>query len=74
MRKETDVVKNLNKHPVHCDKYGPIRLMTSAGGYVMVRRPRCAPFVLSIKEYEALECVMPEQPARGRKRVVDDKP
>jgi hypothetical protein len=36
------------------DKHGRIRLMAEADGYVMVRRPRAYPFVLSRKEFDAL--------------------
>ena len=31
-----------------------IRLVCKADGYVMVRQPHCAPFVLTQKEWEAL--------------------
>ncbi len=31
-----------------------IRLMARSGGYVMVRKPRCMPFVLSEKEWAKL--------------------
>ena len=30
---------------------GRVRLMARSGGYVMVRRPRCIPFVLTEKEW-----------------------
>lgn len=33
---------------------GPVRLMARSGGYVMVRRPGCAPFVMTEKEWAAL--------------------
>lgn len=36
---------------------GPIRLMAKAEGYVMVRRPGCLPFILSVKEWESLALV-----------------
>lgn len=36
------------------DASGPIKYMTRSGGYVMVRRPRCAPFVLSEKDWRKL--------------------
>lgn len=39
---------------VRFDKGGPIRCMANAEGYVMVRRPGCAPFVLSCKEWAQL--------------------
>jgi hypothetical protein len=33
------------------DKYGKIVHMVTSGGYVMVKRPRTTPFVLSLKEW-----------------------
>lgn len=33
------------------DEHGEIRVMAVADGYVMVRRPGCLPFVLSVKEF-----------------------
>ncbi len=30
---------------------GRVRLMARSGGYVMVRRPRCMPFVLTENEW-----------------------
>lgn len=36
------------------DHLGEIRFMAEASGYVMVRRPRCIPFVLTRKEWDAL--------------------
>lgn len=33
---------------------GRLRFMARSGGYVMVRRPRCHPFVLTEKEWGAL--------------------
>lgn len=36
------------------DRLGPIRYMVRSGGYVMVRRPRCVPFVLSEKDWRKL--------------------
>lgn len=33
------------------DENGKIIHMVTSGGYVMVKRPRCAPFVLSLKEW-----------------------
>lgn len=33
------------------DRYGPLRLMAIAEGYVMARRKGCAPFVVSIDEW-----------------------
>ena len=33
------------------DEHGKIVHMVTSGGYVMVKRPRCAPFVLSLKQW-----------------------
>lgn len=33
------------------DERGKIVHMVTSGGYVMVRRPRCIPFVLALKEW-----------------------
>lgn len=33
---------------------GRLRFMARSGGYVMVRRPRCSPFVLTEKEWGKL--------------------
>lgn len=41
------------------DKLGKIQHMVTSGGYVMVRRPRCMPFVLTLKEWARL----PKEPA-----------
>ena len=35
----------------HRSDGGKVRFMARSGGYVMCRRPRCAPFVLSEKEW-----------------------
>jgi hypothetical protein len=40
------------KHP---SDGGIVRVMARSGGYVMVRRPRCIPFVLSEKQWMKLE-------------------
>lgn len=40
---------------------GPIKRMAEADGYVMVRRPGCTPFILSRKEWDALEPVTLEK-------------
>lgn len=44
------------------DEHGPMRVMTRVPveGYVMVRRPSCAPFVMSVKDLRA-KCT-PRQP------------
>ena len=44
------------------DKHGLIRFMCESGGYVMVRRPRCMPFVLTLKEWAKLPKQPPETP------------
>jgi hypothetical protein len=36
------------------DCHGEIRLMARADGHVMVRRPRCMPFVLTEKQWHNL--------------------
>lgn len=36
------------------DQYGKLLHMVTSGGYVMVKRPRCAPIVLSLKEWAKL--------------------
>lgn len=37
------------------DENGRIVYMTRSGGYVMCKRPRCLPFVLSEKQWAKLE-------------------
>lgn len=37
------------------DSIGPIKLLARASGYVMVRRPRAMPFVLSEQKWSDLE-------------------
>jgi len=39
-----------------------LRYMTRSGGYVMVRKPRCCPFVLSEKEWAKLPLFSPSAP------------
>jgi len=41
------------------DAIGPVVEMARASNYVMVRRPGCAPFVLTVKEFEALSPQVP---------------
>jgi hypothetical protein len=36
------------------DRHGKINHMVSSGGYVMVHRPRCMPFVMTIKDWAKL--------------------
>ncbi|MDH2239083.1 hypothetical protein N5K27_22500 [Pigmentiphaga sp. GD03639] len=36
------------------DHLGKITFMVRSGGYVMCRRPRCMPFILSEKEWRRL--------------------
>lgn len=33
------------------DPVGKLIFMVASGGYVMVKRPRCVPFVLTLKEW-----------------------
>ena len=40
------------------DAHGKIVHMVTSGGYVMVKRPHCIPFVLGLKEWAKL----PKQP------------
>lgn len=51
------------------DEHGPVRMMVQEGGYYMVRRPGCTPFVLSKKEWAALHLYPP--PAREEARPAD---
>ena len=39
---------------VRYDKLGAIRSMATADGYLLVRRPGCAPFVLTAEEWNSL--------------------
>lgn len=36
------------------DEHGKIMHMVTSGGYVMVKRPRCTPVVLSLKQWAKL--------------------
>lgn len=45
---------NINKGDLKMDERGLIVAMAYADRYVMCRRPYCMPFVLSIREWEAL--------------------
>lgn len=38
----------------HPNDGGKLRYMTQSGGYVMVRRPRCMPFVMIEKKWRNL--------------------
>jgi hypothetical protein len=40
------------------DDHGKIVHMVTSGGYVMVKRPRCMPFILTLKEWAKI----PKQP------------
>jgi hypothetical protein len=33
------------------DKFGPVKILACVDNYVMVRRPRAAPFVVSIRKF-----------------------
>ena len=37
---------------IRWDEHGDVVVMAVADGYAMCRRPRCAPFVVSVKELE----------------------
>lgn len=58
MKTETNYVGEYRE-----DSCGVKRCMAQAEGYLMVRRPRCTPHVMSVKEWERLGKV------EGRKRV-----
>lgn len=53
--------EKVNTAPAY-DEHGQIRFMCESGGYVMVRRPRYIPFVLTLKEWAKL----PKQPIGGK--------
>lgn len=42
------------RHEVVRDEHGPIRCMAVADGHVLCRRPGRAPFVLSVREWDAM--------------------
>ncbi len=42
-----------------------VRLMARSGGYVMVRKPRCTPFVLTEKAWAKLPLYLPPAPGEG---------
>lgn len=46
------------------DEHGKIIHMVTSGGYVMVKRPRCTPFVLSLKQWAKI----PKQDRRTPER------
>ncbi|WP_291773787.1 hypothetical protein [Luteibacter sp.] len=45
--------EQVDKRPAF-DDYGEIRHMVTSGGYVMVRRPKCRPFALTLEEWARL--------------------
>ena len=45
------------------DEHGPIVLMAEVDGYLMVRRPRMHPGVMTVKEWLALD---PNPPSAGQ--------
>lgn len=54
-------------YPIHRDRAHPqdggrVRFMVSSGGYVMCRKPRCAPFIMAEKAWLQLAFYQ-EQPA-----------
>lgn len=46
---------------------GPITVMAKAGGYVMVRRPHGAPFVLTVREAASLKALPKPKRMRGER-------
>lgn len=36
----------------HITDKGDVKIMAIADGYVMARRPRCSPFILTVKDVE----------------------
>lgn len=47
---------NFNPAPrKHSEDGGRVNFMCRSGGYVMCRKPRCNPFVLSEKQWQRLE-------------------
>lgn len=36
------------------DRHGKLLYMCRSGGYVMVKRPRCMPFVLTLKDWSKM--------------------
>lgn len=48
------------------DQYGDFRLMAFADGYVMARRPRAAPFVVTLDEWVEI--------GRGHEPIARPKP
>jgi hypothetical protein len=50
------------------DMHGKVMFMVRSGGYVMVKRPRCAPFVLTEKEWRKLPKVETDAPGHGDNR------
>jgi len=53
------------------DAYGEIREMNRVDGYVMIRRPRCSPFVKSVKEWDGMS-VEPIPSGSGSDRPIID--
>lgn len=54
-RQRTEEIKVARKiREERYDRYGPIRKMAEADGYVMIRRPRATPYAISQKEWDAL--------------------
>lgn len=48
------------------DHIGPLRKMTEAEGYVMIRRPQAMPFVLSVADWSVLPTSQPRKPRDDR--------
>jgi hypothetical protein len=57
----SDTTASVEVGETRYDHYGPLRAMAIADNYVMCRRPRCAPWVLSVKDWlklsETDDCV-----------------
>ena len=51
------------------DEIGPIRQMATAENHVMVRRPHCYPFVLTVKEWNELPELEPQKPKRSKSQT-----
>lgn len=50
------------------DRYGGMRLMAEAGGYVMMRRDGCMPGLMTRNEWDALSRVPLDEEAKNGKR------
>jgi hypothetical protein len=48
------MTKPAPRHADRQDTHGRLRCIVEAEGHVMVRRPRCFPFVMSVRDWQAL--------------------